>query len=124
MWRRAVVVLALAASAGGSGISDLLAGAAAAHCAGQVCACRTHCPPKRPAASACHGGGGAARGLPAMTAACHHEDEAAPAVSPRLLPAAATLLPPWRSGPVRSSPADAPGPGFRRLEIRPPRALA
>ena len=126
MWRKAVVVLALMTSAGATELAPLFRGAALgrAHCTDQVCLCRTHCPPKREAASSCHGEREGARKAQLM-ATCHHGEETAPApVPPRVLPAMASLLPPWRSGSLSALPVAQVGLGFLRRDLRPPRDFA
>lgn len=94
-------------------------------CHGQVCQCRRHCPPTRPAEADCHGRS-KAKAPCEMSSRCTHDNESAPIASrPEWLPSptqALALFVASTSAPEQVS--GEPVAGHSRIDPRPPRTTS
>lgn len=121
--RWCALALVLAAFAPGSSPLLALTSNAKHECTDHVCKCARRCPPKRSAASDCHGPSEASADC-SMRGACRHDQAAAtPAAAPvYLAPEALTVELIFAAEPL-GCPREAPAPvGFSRIDPHPPRA--
>ena len=123
--RRRLLALALALLPVQGSAATLVAGAPAghSHCAGDVCRCVSHCPPKKPAARSCHEAE-APLGALIQAAPCGGaEEEAAAPVStrPQMTPAPFDVGPAFATFALAPDTAAGALPGYLHIDLPPPR---